>query len=478
MRNRQDRRTRTRAVVLRALLAISAIGSFAVPAFAGQVAWVSSGSQKPWQSMPAPEFSPTPPERPAEIRVDAARTFQTIDGFGACFNELGWIALGKLPAAERDKAMAALFGADGCAFNLARIPIGASDFAESAYSLADTRDDFELKHFSIDRDRKLLLPFIKTAMALRPDLKCWASPWSPPAWMKTNDSYSAGSLRWEPSIRKAYANYLATWIEAYRSEGVSVYALSPQNEPNILNVYPTCGWTGAQLRDFIVDDLGPTLRSRTPDVELWLGLNGDPPNNGHNANDRLITVLGDPRANALIAGIAFQYDSRNQIGTANFLYPDKKLMQSETECRSGANSWADAQSLYAQIKRYLDNGAGSYFAWNMVLDPSGMSTWKWKQNALITADDKSGTIVLNGEYFVMRHFSQFIKPGAKRASTSGPWGDQIGFVNPDGSVVLVAGNSQKQPLAVRIGVGGRDDSLAVTLPAESINTFVISQARR
>ena len=229
---------------------------------------------------------------------------------------------------------------------------------------------------------------------------------------------------------------------------VNIYAITPQNEPNITNVYPTCLWTGAQLQEFIADYVGPALRDRKTNVELWLGLNGDPPNNGSDANDRLAIVLKNPNSNAFLTGIAFQYDRKNQLGTAYKLYPDKKLMQSETECQQGNNSWADAQRLYTLMKRYIDSGANAYFLWNMVLDDTGLSTWKWRQNSAITINRGTGKVTYNGEYYVMRHFSHYVKPGAKRVLTTGVWGDQIAFVNPDGSTVIVVGNSADQDLPV------------------------------
>jgi glucosylceramidase len=124
---------------------------------------------------------------------------------------------------------------------------------------------------------------------------------------------------------------------------------------------------------------------------------------------------------------------------------------------------------------YLDNGASSYFAWNMVLDETGMSTWNWRQNALITADTNTGKITLNGEYYVMRHFSQFVRPGARRALLTGPWGDKIGLVNADGSTVLVIGNSARDEQPFTASLPGRTDghTFNVTLPPRSINTFVI-----
>lgn len=439
------------------------------------VAWISSTAAQPWQQMPPLTLGSGNPDLPPQVRVEPKKTYQTIDGFGGCFNELGWIALNKASKTDREQVLSALFGGDGCTFTLARIPIGASDFALDAYSLDDTPGDLELKNFSIARDQQRLIPYIKAAMTVRPTLRCWGSAWSPPAWMKTNNNYSKGSLKWDPDILRSYATYLARWVEAYRAQGINIYAVFTQNEPNMLSPYPTCLWTGPQLREFIADYLGPTLRDRKTNVELWLGtLNGDPAKGGDNANDRLVTVLEDPKANAFITGISVQYDSHNLIGSASDLYPGKKLMQSETECNKGDNSWADAQRLYGLMKHYLENNAGSYFAWNMVLDETGMSSWKWRQNALITVNSATGKVTYNGEYYVLRHFSQYVKPGAKRVLTTGPWGDKIAFVNPDGSTVIVLANSSSKPHEITLAVAGRPEgTFKAMLPAQSVNTFLV-----
>lgn len=411
---------------------------------------------------------------PPHVRIDAGTKFQEMEGFGGCFNERGWVALGHVPAGERRRVMESLFGADGCAFMRARLPIGASDFGLDGYSLDDTPGDWSMKDFSIARDEKLLIPFVRAAMEIQPELRCWGSPWSPPAWMKTNSHYSGGSLRWEPEILGSYAVYLARWIEAYRAAGIGIYGLSPQNEPNITNVYPTCLWTGEQLREFIAEHLGPTLRERKIDVELWLGLNGDPLNGGENPNNRLRTVMDDPRASSFVTGIAFQYDSRNQTRLARELYPQKKLMQSETVCNGGANSWADALTLYGLMRRHLESGAGSYFLWNMVLDETGMSTWNWRQNAPVTVNREAGTVTFNGEYHVMRHFSRFVKPGARRVLSTAVWDEAIAFANPGGSIVAVIANPSKAPREMRLAVSGNEPvGLRATLPGESIHTFVL-----
>jgi glucosylceramidase len=439
------------------------------------VLWISSTSQQPWKTMTAPEITTASAGATPEVKIEQGTKYQTIDGFGGCFNELGWTALAKATAADRQSVLAALFGDEGSAFNLARVPIGASDFALDGYSLDDTAGDVELKDFSFARDEKNLIPYIKAAMEVRPSLKVWGSPWSPPVWMKTNNSIGGGSLKWEPKILTAYATYMAKWVEGYRAAGMNVYGLSPQNEPNITNVYPTCLWSAAQLREFIADYLGPTLRDRKTDVELWLGLNGDPFNGGEDPNNRLATVVKDPKAGPFLTGIEFQYDSKSQMCTARDLYPDKKLMQGETECKGGANSWGDAQSLYSLMKRYLDCGANAYFLWNMVLDETGASSWGWKQNASITVNKTTGKVTTNGEYYVMRHFSQFVKPGAKRVLSSGSFSNKIAFVNADGSAVVVLSNATGQAVNATITVSGRanGDTIKVSLPAQSMNTIVV-----
>lgn len=456
------------------LVGLSLLAS-ASGALAEDVYWVSSTAARPWSRVAAPNLTRKSPGASPTIQVDLRRTFQTIDGFGGCFNELGWQALGKVSAEDRREVVAALFGPQGCDFNLARIPIGASDFADGAYSLDDVPEDYALAHFSLDRDKQALLPYIREALAIRKDLKCWASPWSPPAWMKTNRNYSGGELRWEPKVLAAYAQYFARWIAGYRKLGVPIYAVTPQNEPNIASPYPTCLWSPEHLREFIGQYLGPTLKTQSPSVELWLGLNGDPSHDGENPNARLLTVLDDERTGSFLTGIAFQYDSRNQIALAHALYPKKKLMQSETMCYGGDNSWGEAQDLYRNMKRYFDGGANAYFMWNMVLDETGLSHWNWRQNAMVTVNRQTGKVTYNGEYHVMRHFSQFVRPGARRVLTTGIWGDVIAFQNPNGSTVVVAGNSANADYDVQVSVRGKQGVryLKVALPANSVNTFVI-----
>lgn len=456
------------------------------------VTWVSSTEGQSWKQMPNPTL--TADDAPPVVFVNTKRTFQTIDGFGGSFNELGGIALSKASKHDQQEVLKALFSDSGLDFTMARIPMGSSDFAfnvdgdpstpdDDDYSYAETPEDYELKHFSIKRDRRHMLPYIKAAMEVRPDLQCWGSPWSPPEWMKTNNFYAGGSLRWEPKVLQTYANYFVKWIEAYRAEGVNVFAVLPQNEPNQWQVFPSCVWSGKQLAEFIGDYLGPTLAASNSNVDVWFGINGDPQDNGDNFNNRIVTVMSDPKANSYIDGLGFQYDSKNQIALAYAAYPDKKLIQTESFCFNGDNTWKDAttrldymQGLSRNLQRNFENGANAYFAWNMILDETGLGPWKWRQNAPITVNSKTGKVTYNHEFYIYKHYSHFVKPGAKRVMTTGWWGDKIAFVNPDGSVVVVMANSSGNDYEASIAIGGLsgNNTFKVKVPANSVNTFLVS----
>jgi len=196
-----------------------------------------------------------------DIKVDIATPEQTIDGFGTCFNELGWTSLALLSDDDREAILKEMFEPNtGANFKICRMPVGANDFARDWYSFDETEGDFEMANFSIDNDRETLIPFIKNALKYNPDLKIWASPWSPPTWMKDNKHYACQPLQVgffhsigeggngirEDQIRaegmnmfiqedayfEAYALYFAKFIEAYRAENINIFMVMPQNEFN------------------------------------------------------------------------------------------------------------------------------------------------------------------------------------------------------------------------------------------------------
>ena len=200
----------------------------------------------------------------AGLIVDATTKYQRFDGFGGCFNEMGWDAMSVLSPADVTNALKLLFDArDGANFIYGRLPLGASDYSMSTYTLDDTAGDFAMANFSIDRDRQMLIPYIKAAMQIRPDIHLWASPWIPSPWMKD----SGGNMKGDAQTQGAYAFYLARFVEEYGKEGLKIEAIHPQNEPG----YASVKWTQALFINFFKTYLGPTFAQRNVPAEIWCG---------------------------------------------------------------------------------------------------------------------------------------------------------------------------------------------------------------
>ena len=312
-----------------------------------------------------------------DLALEEAMTYQPIDGFGGAFNEQGWDALAALDEGGRQEALRLLFGApDGARFRFGRLPIGASDYALDRYTLDDVPGDYAMEHFSIERDRALLVPYTRAALAVQPALRLWASAWTPPPWLKTNGAYDGGAMRDDPASLSAYALYLARFVESYRAEGLTIQAVHVQNEPAQLTRYPSCLWTPELVRDFVRDHLGPTFESRQVSAEIWLGtLNTAEPRYAS-------AVLGDAGARRHVRGIGVQWGALAITAELAASYPTLPLMQTETVC--GNHPWeagfdpdrppndhAYGELTWGRILAYLRAGVRSYMAWNMVLDAEG-----------------------------------------------------------------------------------------------------------
>jgi len=423
------------------------------------VRWTTSTPDKQWMKRTVAPSAGRP-----NLRLSGSR-HQTIDGFGGCFNELGWIALNSLPAAGRGKVLRELFHPkEGCRFSLCRLPLGASDYAAEWYSHNENDGDFAMNKFSIARDRQYLLPYIKSALRFRKDLKLFASPWSPPTWMKFPKAHNYGTFIMERKYLDAYAHYFRKFVEAYRREGVTIDKVYPQNEPVADQKFPSCLWTGPEMAAFIGRHLGPTFERAKLDCEIWLGtLNTD----DFNAWPR--TVLSDSDAARYVRGIGFQWAGKGQVQLVHETYPHLPLMQTENECGDGRNTWDYAEYVFGLIRHYLGNGVGAYIYWNMILQPGGPSTWGWNQNSMVCIDPKKRKATWNPEFYVMKHFSHFVDPGATRLGLCGEWtGNALAFENPDGTTALVVHNPFHRSQTLGFGAG-----FSAKLPPGSINTFVL-----
>lgn len=452
--------------------------------------WHSTTASAPWRPMVVPALAAPSGGMfgvDATIRLDAPR--QTIAGFGGAFSEKGWDALGLLRDDQRHAALAALFGDDGCAFGLCRTPIGANDISRGWYSYDEVAGDFALDHFSVANDKTSLIPFIKAAQAFRPDLQVWASPWSPPTWMKKGGHYAQApawpgrapngirpdqhgtegvdSFILEDRYLDAYARYFARYVEAYAREGISIGTVMPQNEFNSAQPFPSCCWTPEGLARFLpvlgreMDKLG---------VRVFFGTL-------ERGNAELFArIMADPKAAAVVKGIGVQWAGKDALPQLRARFPDMELWGSEQECGVGTNDWHYARYGWKTIKRYFEAGASAWDYWHLVMPTGGMSGWGWPQNSLVVVDPASAKWRLTPDYWLVRHLSGAVKAGAKAIPVDSFFGfdDQLAFRNPDGSLVLVASNSLGQAQQVRYALGGR--VLTLDLPADSLNTLVLPAA--
>jgi glucosylceramidase len=424
------------------------------------VKWIATSPTAAWC-----EKSPQPTEASPQIFV-TDRLQQHIEGFGGCFSEIGWQALQALSEDCRSQVLRDLFEpATGCGFRLCRVPIGANDFALEWYSDNEFDGDFAMEHFSIARDRRYLIPYIRAAMSLQRDLRLFASPWSPPTWMKQPRVYNYGVLRWEPEVLWAYALYLLRFVQAYQAEGLPVQQLHIQNEPNSDQKFPSCIWTGAKMRDFIRDYLGPRFHEARVACELWIGTIESP-----DYDSWAHTILEDPSARAFLSGVGYQWGGKGAVQRTHQSWPELRLLQTECECGDGSNTWEYAHYMFTLLHHYLSNGVNGFVYWNMVLPPGGKSTWGWSQNSMITVDNTQ-KITYNPEFYVMKHLSHFVAPGSVRRDLQGPWsGNALAFQTPDHSTVVVCENPFKEPIEVVLEVEG--DRYSICVDACSFNTIV------
>lgn len=425
-------------------------------------AWITSTETHPWQKRSTAAVR----RRGTQLKFLNV-SLQNWRGFGGCFNELGWLALSQIPAAKRRKVLDALFNTrTGCAFNLCRLPIGASDYAAEWYSHNESAGDYAMRRFSIARDKTLLIPYIREALKRRPDLQLFASPWSPPTWMKYPRAYNHGRLIWKKEILKAYALYFAKFVQAYAREGVRIHQVHVQNEPLADQKFPSCLWSGEHLRDFIRDYLGPRFRQDKLDCEIWLGTLNTDDHCGY-----AHTVLADARARSYVGGVGYQWAGKGAVQRTHQAWPEIPILQTENECGDGQNTWDYALYVFSLMQHYINNGVVGYTYWNMVLPPRGVSTWGWLQNAMITVDPESGTVCFNPEFHVMKHFSRFVRPGATVRLLEGRWkAMSVAFRNPDGRDVLLVGNPF--PQAQELTVERHSRQFRAELPPRSVNTFV------
>jgi glucosylceramidase len=464
-----------------------AAGSSAGGSPAPLPAYVTSGPSAYWSTTGT---LTTVTSGTVDITVNDTTTYQTWDGFGGAFNEMGWDDLMQLSASDRNLAVSLLFGQDGARFVFGRIPMGATDYALSRYTDDETPNDYMMASFSIARDQQDLIPYVQAALALNPNLRLWASPWTPPTWMKTTSgsdtgtscamtgstAFDGGCMVDNAQNLQAYALYFVKWVQAFGALGIKIEAVHPQNEPGYATGYPSCLWTPALYDKFVASYLGPTFASMNVAAKIYLGTmsNADSGKDG----TVLSTVMGDATAMKYIKGFGMQWNMMPSV--AGLVSLGLPIMQTEHKCGNypwggetepfnstkAPNDQAYAVESWGLIRDWMKAGVTSYSAWNMVLDNVGISldsTRTWPQNALITVDRTNKRMIPTPAYYVFRHFSQYIAPGAKRVGTTGTSLDALAFKNPDGSLVTIMYNSGTAAKTAILSVGGT--KLQFSVPA-------------
>jgi len=420
-------------------------------------------------------FEPATDFSGPSVFIDTTFKFQEIQGFGGAFTEAAAVTLDKMPSHLRQEILAAYFSPNtGNAYTLCRTHINSCDFSLGNYAYTEVDGDVELKHFSIEHDRQALIPMIREAIDLSGGkLKLFASPWSPPAWMKTNGMMNNGG-KLKPEYRQAWADYYVRYIQEYEQEGIPMWGLTVQNEPEATQTWDSCIYTGEEERDFVRDYLGPTLHDAglgNVKVIVW----------DHNRDrlfERAKVVFDDPKAARYVWGVGFHWycgDHFDNVQLTHDAYPDKHLIFTEG-CQEGGphlGSWDTGERYARSIINDLNRWTEAWVDWNMVLDETGGPNHVNNLcSAPIIADTQAGEIRYQSSYYYIGHFSRFIRPGARRVACAKTLDslEASAFLNSDGTVAVVVLNRTEQ--AIDFVLKSQGLQAKASIPARGIKTFV------
>jgi glucosylceramidase len=410
------------------------------------------------------------------IFVDPSKSFQTVLGIGGALTDASAETLYKLPKAGQAEIIKAYFDpVAGIGYSLGRTHIHSCDFSSESYTYAQEGDK-ELKSFDISHDRKYRIPFIKAAMAAAgKDFSLFVSPWSPPAWMKSNnDILHGGKLK--PEFAETWANYYVRFIRAYEKEGIPIWGLTVQNEPMAVQTWESCVYTAEEERDFVKDHLGPVLAKaglQDKKIVIW----------DHNRAimyERAKVVLDDPAAAKYVWGVGFHWyvgDCFDNVKLLHEAYPKANLLFTEG-CHGPfdtkrINEWQWGELYAKAMIQDFNNGAVGWTDWNVLLDerggPNHVNNFCF---APVHASTATGAITYMNSFYYLGHFSKFIRPGARRIVSSSTLDalQTTAFQNKDGSIAVVVLNMTDGEHPFSACVGGK--AAKTSSPARSIMTIV------
>ncbi|GAA4470766.1 hypothetical protein GCM10023189_60000 [Nibrella saemangeumensis] len=405
------------------------------------------------------------------IDVDTTQTFQSIDGFGFTLTGGSAYVINRMSTASRDALLTELFGTTGNAIGISylRLSIGASDLSPSVFSYNDMpagQTDPNLTNFTLDMERPDLLPVLKQILTINPAVKLVATPWSPPTWMKSNNSSVGGTLK--PEYYGSYANYFVKYIQAMKAEGIAIDAITVQNEPLNPNNNPSMYMTAAEQASFIKNNLGPALRTAGLTTKIILyDHNCDNPNYP-------IAILNDPAAKQYVDGSGFHLyagDIRAMSQVRN-AHPDKNLYFTEQYTGTNGNFGGDLKwHLKNVVIGSARNWSRNALEWNLATDtnygprtPGGCTT-------CLGALTIGTSVTHNVSYYIIAHAAKFVRPGSVRLGSNVPGTlHNVAFKTPDGSKVLIVLNEARNSQTFNIRFRGK--IVSTTLTGGAVGTYV------
>jgi glucosylceramidase len=422
---------------------------------------------------PCAEYSKTLPS----VWVDETVQFQTMQGFGGAFTEASAVTWLKLDTAARKALLEAYFSQDtGHGYTFCRVHMNSCDFSLGNYSHVEQAQDIELSSFNIKRDEQALLPFIQAALAVAQQaIKLLASPWSPPAWMKSNGQMNHGG-KLLPQYRAAWAQCYVKFIQAYEARGVPIWGVSVQNEPDAVQVWDSCIYSAEEERDFIRDHLGPALANAGLSrihIVLW----------DHNRDlmvERASIAYGDPKAAEYIWGTGFHWygeDHFDHVQRTHDAWPSKQLLFTEGCQEGGAHlgSWALGERYARSMIQDINHWTVGWIDWNLLLNEQGGPNHVGNLcSAPMMVDTTLATpeTMVQSSYYYLGHFARFVKHGAKRVLCSASQQDLevTAFLNLDGTIVAVVMNRTETLIEFNLKLGAQ--RYKAGLPARSIATYL------
>jgi len=421
-----------------------------------------------------------PLESEVAVFVNPDKQFQSFIGIGGAITDASAEVFHKLSAAKQKEFMNAYYGEDGIDYTLLRTTIHSCDFSSESYTYIEEGDK-ELNTFSIERDKQQRIPMIKQAMAQATNsLLFYVSPWSPPAFMKGREHMLQGG-KLLPEFYQSWASYYAKFIKAYEAEGMPIWGLTIQNEPMAVQRWESCVYTAEEERDFLKNYLGPTLEKEglgDKNIVVW-------DHNRDLISQRANTIFGDPEAAKYAWGIGFHWYERwaggesmwDNLRNVKESFPDKQLLFTEG-CVEGFEEseyqrWSNGERYGKSMINDFNCGTAGWTDWNILLDhtggPNHVGNFCF---APIHADTRTDELIYTPSYYYIGHFSKFIRPDAKRVSTtcSRSHLNSTSFLNTDGTMVTVVMNDTEEAIKYKLIVGEIETEL--NIPAHSIQSLV------